>query len=792
MAIWPFRRKSVRKRMRSATESDAIPPRGRQDSGLARAASKKKNSQPAKLQRRARTYSFSPGREDAILAQRIATGKAPANSNSATPFERVPTLYHKRSDLQPARRKSSKRRREDHEREAEIKAMSAQMPQLPVEDIWPAERLRRDSIKRSKTNKSTASWRDQPSDVSLPMSFHSANAANLDSTEYKVPFFSSLAPRPTLRYTPSQRQASRNQSAVRSQSSRKPGASETIQEERLDESKRMDDLADGLDSSDLRELMERDYRRRERQRVIDQEKLERRLARKAERAKQEIREASESGTPPPQNHERGVLGRELVGLGIDPPSAVVTSSQHRDSPSPNAMSIVEDQTGGRSSPLESFQPVDASEEPRAPANEPVAIAQEMGTPLPELPSKAGFLRSKKSRSKSTLASDKDKIGSGDDYDPPRKESNASTHGTRRSFSFFLKWGNRGKRNSGGPSSFSNTSREEMQFAAAQSQISIAQAQAEALAKLQGEDLPRESTSLPTMGASPFVNKPSSGMPKRTKSRFREDLPDFPLSPPDSRVQSPEADPPLPSVAEANSPEIKTQPIPIPQPGGAYPNRSIENIMHTSMPNRLSGTNSSDPHMSISLASIDSEGSWLSGRGGNRRSQALRDSIARANRREAGQSSTSLSNSTREDLAITDDEYLSRVTPTRSGQERLSGEGVPSSDDERVSSEGAKWGTVGAQPNVVIGDRNTMHSHHGLLNTTDSGDDSGTDSPISPSVVEAASLERAHSVNMGKGHARNFSAGSARLLDITPRGSVDGKRRSGGGLKTVETNGEVKQ
>lgn len=767
--------------MRSATESDATPSRGRPDSGLARAASKKKKPQPAKLQRRARTYSFSPGRQDAILAQRVATGKTVPNENTSTPFERVPTLYHKRSDLQPTRRKSSKRRREDHEREAEIKAMSAHMPQVPAEDIWPAERLRRDSIKRSKT----ASWRDQPSDVSLPMSFHSANNANFDATEYKVSIFSSLTPRPTLRYTPSQ--CRRDHSGVRSQSSRQPGTGETIQEERLDESKRIDDLADGLDSSDLRELMERDYRRRERQKVIDREKLERRLARKAERAKQEVREASESGTPPPQNHERGVLGRELVGLGIDPPSAVVTSSQHRDSPSPNAMSIIEDQNKGIGSPLDAFEPADAPVE--APVRESVASVQEMGTPLPELPTKAGFLRSRKSRSKSTLASDKDKIASGDDYEPSRKESNASTHGTRRSFSFFLKWGNRGKRNSGGPSSFSNTSREEMQLAAAQSQISIAQAQAEALAKLQGDDLPRESTSLPNIGGGPLMSKPSSGIPKRTKSRFREDLPDFPLSPPDSRLQSPEAEPPLPSVAEANSPVSKTQPIPIPLAGGAYPNRSIENMMQSSAANRLSGTNSSDPHMSISLASIDSEGSWLSGRGGNRRSQALRDSIARANRREAGQSSTSLSNSTRDDLAITDDEYLSRVTPTRSGQERLSGEGVPSSDDEQDSSEGAKWGTVGARANVVLGGRDTMHSHHGLLNN-DSGEDSGTDSPVSPSVVENVSVQRAQSVHMGKGHARNFSAGSARLLDITPRGSVDGKRRSGGGLKNFEANGEA--
>jgi hypothetical protein len=39
------------------------------------------------------------------------------------------------------------------------------------------------------------------------------------------------------------------------------------------------------------------------------------------------------------------------------------------------------------------------------------------------------------------------------------------------------------------------------------------------------------------------------------------------------------------------------------------------------------------------------------------------------------------------------------------------------------------------------------------------------------------MQRATSINLGKGHVRNFSAGSAKLLNLTPRSSVDGKRRS---------------
>lgn len=755
--------------------------RGRADSKIVRAASKKTKAQPAKLQRRTRTYSFSPGREDALMAtqppgMRQANGQA-VDAGGARAFERIPTLHHKRNDYQPVRRKSSKRRREDHEREAEIKAMSAHMPKLSAEDAWPADRLRRSSIKRSKTEKPPTSWRHPESDTSLPLDEQllSTNSSDLDVTSYKVSILSSLAPRPTLRYaSASQRVASRRIGTIRA--SPPPGQQhdEIIEEPHIDSTRRMDDLADGLDSSDIRELMERDFRRRERQRLYDQAKLEKKLSRRAEQAQEDVRDAAAAGIPPPQNTERGVMGRELAGLGIDPPSAVVTSSEHAVSPSPDRMSGVEVDSSAKPAPLDTFKTTYSIKDAAklAPAVAVIAPAAEEGSPLPDLPQPLPTHVPRVTKSRSTLGSDKGA------YDKSRQGSDASGRGSRRSFSFFLNWGNRSKRQSAGPPSFSNTSREEMQFAAAQSQTqlqSAAQAQAEALAKLQGEDVPSLSSSLPALAKS----RATSGVPKRTRSRFREDLPEFPLSPPDSRVQSPEADV-LPSVTET-SPVTKSQPIAIPM---SLARRSIENMMSSTQAKRSSAATSSDQHVSVSLASIDSEGSWLSGKVTNRRSQALRDSILRASRRDAGQSTDSLTNSTKDDLAITDDDYLSRVTPTLSGHDtsRLSGEGLPSSDEDE-DEDGAKWGTVGAQPELVQShNRGTMHSFHGLLNTADSDNESNVESPISPSVVENATMERAHSVNMGKGHVRNFSAGSAKLLDITPRGSVDGKHLSVSGLK----------
>lgn len=784
MALWPFGRKSARKRARSATESDATAARGRADSKVVRAASKKTKTQPAKLQRRTRTYSFSPGREDALLATRPEgvrqENSQVVDSTGARAFERIPTLHHKRHDYQPVRRKSSKRRREDSEREAEIKAMSAHMPKLSAEDAWPADRLRRSSIKRSKTEKAPTSWRHPDSDTSLPLDDQlvSTNSSDLDVTSFKVSILSSLSPRPTLRYaSASQRVPSRRIGTIRTPTPARQQQDDIIEEPHIDSTRRMDDLADGLDSSDIRELMERDFRRRERQRLKNQAKLEKKLSRRAEQAKEDVRDAEAAGTPPPQNTERGVMGRELAGLGIDPPSAVVTSSEHLASPSPDRMSGIEGDDSAKPAPLDTFKATDSikASTTLAAATAVVASAAEEGSPLPDLPQPLPANVPRTTKSRSTLGSDKGA------YEKSRQGSDASGRGTRRSFSFFLNWGNRNKRQSAEPPSFSNTSREEMQLAAAQSQTQLqttAQAQAEALAKLQGDDIPALSSSVPVMSRSLV----GSGVPKRTRSRFREDLPEFPLSPPDSRVQSPEAEP-LPKVTES-SPVTKSQPIAIPT---SLAKRSIENMMSSTQAKRSSAATSSDQHISVSLASIDSEGSWLSGRVTNRRSQALRDSILRANRRDADQSTDSLTNSTKDDLAITDDDYLSRVTPTLSGHEtsRFSGEGLPSSDEDEAE-DGAKWGTVGAQPELVQShNRGTMHSFHGLLNTADSDNESSPESPISPSVVENATMERAHSVNMGKGHARNFSAGSAKLLDITPRGSVDGKHLSFSGAKDLK-------
>jgi hypothetical protein len=828
MALWPFRRKSGRKRPRSGaalSDAEGLSPRAQTDDMVARAASKKKQrTDHSKLQRRPRAYSFSPGRQDSLGVDQSRTSheRAALRGRSRTDdpmvttgWERTPTLHHTKSKSRPTRRKTSKRKQEDHDRAAQIKAMSNFTPVRPATDAATAGRPMK---KDSRRFRAAPGFGGQPaSDVSLPIpdSIHSSMSSDSEFGSYKV--FASLAPRPTLRYAPGPRWTSAHSSAAaHAFYEQSPAAGKQVMtDEAYRRHKRIDDLANELDSSDLRELMEREDKRREKKRQRDRDRAERRLARQAERQKREEAAARKAGTPPPENLERGVAGRELVGLGIDPPSTVRTSSKHRTSGSseqlPDAEPIEQTadsrQPSPKGSPLASFHRPDSvimEDALPEPAVESVPVtqptpqteAQDSTTSLPQSSRGSrlgGLLRSKKSRSKSTLGSERDKAispppGTIDEEETTRRSSTGSDKRGRFTLSSFLRWGGKRRRNSAGPSSFSNTSREEMQAAVAAHALAQAQSQAQAQAQPRALSRDKPSASTEQAGGVYISRKLSTSGITRTRSRFREDLPDFPISPPDSRLQSPEPEPPLPALVENSPKENRTQPIPIPSPKHDSLEATHHNIHSI---DRTQGV-SPETHMSMSLASIDSEGSWLSGRAKPKRSSVNRESFARASQLGRSLSTDSPTNSTQDDLPITDDDYLSRITSDQHSPSvpfgRPSGEGRPSSDYEEYSAKsGARWGAVGAHAQVVQShshDRTTMLSQEGLLNM-DSGDDDDVESPITPTALEKveetaderAGVQRARSVHLGRGHVRNFSAGSAKLLDLTPRSSVDGRSRN---------------
>ncbi|KAK4188324.1 hypothetical protein QBC35DRAFT_208978 [Podospora australis] len=824
MGIWLFRRKSRWKRSRanttefddsrgraaelprSQTAPDAVmavifPPT------LERQGTKKQRAEPNKLRRRPRAYSFSPGRDDSIqvgrskstrnkreagntlpmtqggdyrVANKASGGKLNITGLNAADEEimrRVPTLHNKRDgDHLPRKKSSKKQRRDDPQREAEIRAMSNFVPVRPAAEDWMAGRPMKKESKRVKTGlafglRGSKEWEKRSSNISLPAadSIDSALSSDSDYISFRVSALEALAPRPTLRYTAHPRGTPEGTGLVR-RSSQQRRATAPIPEATLKAHKRVANLADDLDASDLRELMERDQRRRDRKRQRDQERIEQRLARRAEKQKAADAEAQRQGRDSPPNLERGVLGREPLGLGVDPTSAVVTSSRIRHS---HTAEPQEDQEKGNVSqaeslpaPLAAFHRVDSIPlQTPQPAVEPMESVPPLASPR----SRSSFLRLK--RSKSPLESETRT----EHTESLRKGSESSSSRGPLSWASFFRWSNKNKRNSAGPSSFSNTSRDSMQTAQAPTPVTF---------------VPR---------------RLSTGVPKRTMSRFREDLPELPMSPPDSRIQSPEADP-IPPIIESSPDTVEAEESPILAslaPGERYDTpvseqQSLEAMRET--PSTFSHPD--EPEVSpvpqaMSLASIDSEASWFSGGGMSRKRkssgimQQRHGSHSQLARHTPDSERVLEHDNEHEDMSITEDDYMSRLAPApvhgdRPGWNRKStGEARPSSDWEEEAA--PHWGNVNQQHPTVVHSHaiDKMKSREGLLNTFTEGE--GSPDPRKPRIDDSddgeaagegsSGLQRATSINLGK-NARRISAGSARLLSITtPRSSVDTRRTS---------------
>ncbi|KAI1176710.1 hypothetical protein F4777DRAFT_248818 [Nemania sp. FL0916] len=774
MAMWPFRRKGSRRRSRTAPidhsnkempgpNSQPQPSRTQIEPGPITPNAVSTGVGNRVPQRRGRAYSFSPGRQDSIRATKLRKKSSmPARETQPTVdvAQRVPTLYHgnsknKRRGQPLLHKKSSKRRKEDHDREAEIRAMSQFMPTRPATDHWTAGRPMRRETKQLRASSSGA-VNQQSSEISLPVpeSIHSAMSSDSEHISWKVSAFDALSPRPTLRYSSPIMTSAPGSGLARSQSTKKKSVGPMpIPESTLHAHRRIHDLADDLDASGLRELMERDKRRRERKIERERGRAERRLARRAEKQRAEDAAAAQSGSPLRGNLERGVLGRDMPDSNDDKTSAIVTSSRRRSSSDSRRRSRqssqIEDLENRRKtpSPLDEFYRTDSIPRPElaSPAEPVVDASSKQAEPTSgrSSPRLFGFIRSRKSRSSSPqqperptpTASHAPPSASIKLYDAESISRTSDSRSSRPWLSLF-KWGK--NRRGSGPSSFSNTSRDSM---------------------LGNQPTPPASYVPP--------RKTSSGVPKRTMSRFREDLPELPISPPDSRVGSPEVEPtpaePLPVIPDDVAMRYDT-----PVEGHRYQ----ETTRATPISIPRDEVQPSPALHSMSLASIDSEASWLSGRINRKRaSSGMRTSlqypprtISALSGRSEGQNSGHT-----EDDNIIDDEYLNSVVPARPN--RLStGEARPSSDEDDDPS--PKWGAVGQTPTVVQ-HHDTMRSREGVLQSFDDDKESGSvneseDEDI-PSPVEP---QRATSVKLGKGHVRNFSAGSAKLFEVSPRPSGD--------------------
>lgn len=214
-----------------------------------------------------------------------------------------------------------------------------------------------------------------------------------------------------------------------------------------------------------------------------------------------------------------------------------------------------------------------------------------------------------------------------------------------------------------------------------------------------------------------------------------------------------------------------------------------------------GGASSADLMSHSLASVDSEGSWLSGKPvkrSSRQTPTMRNSVGSSFMAKRAQEDFTASY---EDLGVADEEYFGRNQDGRrsgaSGDLRKASstlnpamesddeDDVPTSPVQQESlEETIIHNAVARQPTVVHRD-NRVKSTEGLLNYFQAGDiaepqaaeesrgsspgvdSSEQESPTSDVQEPRARVERARSVDM-KGHVRHLSAGSAKILNIPAR------------------------
>ena len=735
----------------------------------------------------------------------------PMSSSSLQPekfsvIQGPPTLHSKKSASEQGimRRKSSKRKKEDQVREREIKAMTAPIPIPKRPKSYQTDILARDSRNiPGDLNRNL----DRPfSNVSLPLaeSLHSQMSTSFEHHRaFKVSSFDALAPRPTIRYSgaPLSPSGSTGPSRASTRKDKQPVIPES--DEPLEKSKkRINELADDMDATSLRELMDRDRKRHEKRRKSENERLQRRLERKAERQRQqeEAPEGKLEHTSPTK--PTVALVTEQNAPPLEPSTTpgrdkgTRTPESWLKDPSRENLAVEDpfhDPVAGASrSHLEEATPTtEEHEEPILEIAKAIRLSSASMTP-PLSPSKQ--IHDPRHTHEPSSLSQYSELAPSSTPDIPETPDATQRDDTKPGMrlssgwkSMFRRSDTRTKRGSSDrgrpqqgrtiPSEFSNTSRESVG------------------AQMARSNFPR----LPPV---------RSGTPIRTQSIFREDLPDFSISPSGSRVHSPEnaEHVALPNIPGSRGTDVVT--------GGEKPLSEIHPAYREEVAlSRNASLRAKSPDepqsatLSESLASVDAEGSWLTGRPVKRLStpQPLRESQRM------------------EDNDLSDDDggpgtppaekYMGSITPAplprpkeESAPEIPPRKRPPRIDDKDTdvlhsarnnlsNEEGTTWHSApGRHPTIVrpSGPGLRMRSREGLLNdfqaaepgsslTVDEsvGDSSRSPSEHSPSSPEGPMIQRATSVDLGKSHARHISAGSAKLLNLPPRSSTEIKRLSSG-------------
>jgi hypothetical protein len=388
--------------------------------------------------------------------------------------------------------------------------------------------------------------------------------------------------------------------------------------------RRVNELADSLDASTLRELLDRDRRRREKKQIDDTEKLHRKLqeradAQETEGEKEQV-EAQEQSQPQPIETQEPQP--QVEEPPVETPEEVYKEHVVETIPEESAGTSPEEQTNsGLHGEPKSINAVEASESRReslesAHVTRPV---EERSTREPKLvprPSFApshemGMSRTTLSPSHSSLrhgvnSSHSQNFGIGSTSDiSDRRPSETSGHrnGSNTITSLFRRGSSRLKRRY----------RERFQ----ESSPDVSNASHESFYKIQTQSSPPQNSAV-VIPPRAFVQP--TGIVKRSQSKFTEhfgDEDDTAMSAPDSRLQSPDIPEQVPESSLETENEGTFLHGPTPTPGMDIINPHKRR--HQSWNESIDAESDNVP-LSQSLASIDSEGSWMSGQFFRRMSQ----------------------------------------------------------------------------------------------------------------------------------------------------------------------------
>jgi hypothetical protein len=518
------------------------------------------------------------------------------------------SMLKKQAPNGPKKLQKSKRRTEEILRERQIRMLSSTPIDIPHRTLAPDGDYVLEHRKRRANGRRADRYM---SDISLSIRDSAASSISdvSDPFTYKVNAFAALTPRPIVRYVEAPRLATaRSQDPAHKDPVRRDKdrlqPSNPIEENLYYSRRRVNELADSLDAGGLRELLDRDRRRREKQQIDDQERLRRKLQERADQqAAEERRQAIEATTSEitepqlvPEAEVSAAVddSRELkeghIQIQIDKPTPVPADKSETWLPE-----VSKSSDAAKRESLESANVIgtidDSSirEIPKLSTRPSFAPSHEMGMSRTTLsPSHSSIRQGISSPNHSQT------FGAGSASDlSERRLSDTSGRQGKGITSLFRRGSSRLKRR------YRERFQDPVPAIAHASQPSN-----ESFYKIHTQSSPPAPAVLPPRCFMP------PGTVMRSQSKFTEhfDFGDEPLSPPDSRLQSPD----IPEQVPESSLEYEESSF----LHGPTPSAGVDIInprrrRHQSW-NESIDAESETMQLSQSLASIDSEGSWMSG------------------------------------------------------------------------------------------------------------------------------------------------------------------------------------